>query len=156
MMWLDINATVCCLTLVRTVKPCWPRVALNPVRMEACVRSPKTLRASLVCVLKDGKAKRVRWISMNVSKTLVETMPSVKTLLAPTNAVVNRATQAATVRQTLMTASPTLAVTVASVKTLWTPSLAPAYQVSGGVDVRRTLMNVTVTHVKTAPTARIV
>ncbi len=78
-----------------------------------------------------------------MSKTLVKMMPSVKTLLAATNAVANQATQAATVRQTLTTASPvsvpiqphfslvdlalmsnpvlflqTLAVTVASAKTL--------------------------------------
>lgn len=76
------------------------------------------MRASLVCVLKVGKAKHVKWTSTNVSKTLAEMMPSVKTLLAATNAVANQATRAATVRQTLTIASPTLAVTGASAKTL--------------------------------------
>ncbi len=42
---------------VRIVKLCWPRVALSPARMEAYARSPKTMRASLVCVLKDGKVQ---------------------------------------------------------------------------------------------------
>lgn len=48
----------------------------------------------------------MRWTLTNVSKTLAEMTPSVKTPLAATNAVANRATPAATVRRTLTTASP--------------------------------------------------
>lgn len=60
----------------------------------------------IFCNLPSLQAKHVRWTLTNVSKTLVEMTPSVRTLLAATNAVANQATLAATVRRTLMTASP--------------------------------------------------
>lgn len=153
MTWLDTNAAVCYLTLVKTVRPCWPHAAQNPVKMEVFAESPKTMRASPACVRKDGKARHARSTSTNVSKTLAEMAPPVRTPLAATNAAASQATRAAIARQTSMTANPIPAVTEDFAKMPLMRSPAPACLVSAATDARRTSTNARATHVKTAQIA---